>query len=67
MDKQNRLAAPTVRLTALVANLFRRENSAPIDAEAFLPFPPKPVYASEEQSIMLLDRYFGTAEENHGD
>ncbi len=57
-ENQNRAAAGTAQLTALVMNLFRKEGSRPVEAVDLLPFPPPQKYLSEKESEEALDRFF---------
>ena len=57
--KQNRSAAATVQLTAVVLNMFKDKDRPPVDPTDLLPFPPSPEYSSPEQSEAALERFFG--------
>jgi hypothetical protein len=57
--KQNRQAAPIARVTAVLLNMFAAKDSPSVDIESLLPFPPSPTYLNNDQSIAVLDRYFG--------
>lgn len=58
MEKQNRFAAPTAQLSAIVVNFLSPKQSQPVDISSFLPFPPKPIVLSDAESEAVLDRFF---------
>lgn len=59
MLKENRQARPVAFLTACVRNFFREQGSPPLDPDKLLPFPPARHYTTLDESISVLDSFFG--------
>ena len=60
MQRENRQARPTAFLTALVRNFLREKGAPPLDPDKLLPFPPARHYSTLEDSLNLLDSFFGS-------